>query len=141
MTPYDTALRVQRREVDAVRVSISAEVDRIAEIEMRSRAHDASMIAERSLAQALPIASDAWAARMRMERLQMDHAANLAEARLRRLRDQAVEAFGTMRAIEVAAERYQDEEDRIVAGAEQSAADDLAAARFLRTRRMQERRA
>ncbi|AJP72231.1 hypothetical protein [Sphingomonas hengshuiensis] len=136
MTPFDTALRVQRREVDAVRVSISVEIERITEIETRSRAHDTRMIDERALAYALPVASDAWTARMRSERMRLHDAAVLADARLRRLREQAVEAYGTMRAIEGAAERHQDEEDRIVASAEQSAADDIAAAQFLRARRI-----
>lgn len=140
MTPFDTALRVQRREVDAVRLSISVEVERITTIETQCRAHDARMVEERALAHALPIASEAWADRMRTERKRMNDAAILAEARLRHLRAKATEAYGTMRAIEGAAERYQDEADRLAAGAEQSAADDLAAARFLRARHRRMRR-
>ncbi|WP_448661403.1 hypothetical protein ACG3SL_12170 [Sphingomonas sp. CJ20] len=134
MTPFDTALRVQRREVDAVRVSISVEIDHITALETRTRAHEITVREERALAHALPIASDAWTARMRAERARMQDAALLAEARLRRLRDQAVEAYGTMRAIETAADRHRAEEERIAAGAEQAAADDLAASRFLRAR-------
>jgi hypothetical protein len=82
----------------------------------------------------MPFASDAWTARMKAERARLDEAAFLAQARLGRLRAQAVEAYGTMRAIEGAAERYENEAERVLAVAEQSAIDDIAAARFLRTR-------
>lgn len=134
MTPFDTALRVQRREVDAVKVSISVEVERITNLETQTRSHDARMLQERLLAYALPFDSDAWNARMKAERIRLDEAANLAQARLGRLRAQAVEAYGTMRAIEGAAERYEDEAERTLALAEQGAIDDIAAARFLRAR-------
>jgi hypothetical protein len=134
MTPFDTALRVQRREVDSVKVSISVEVERITTLEAHTRAHEVTVQQERALAYALPFASDAWTARMKAERARLDEAAFLAQARLGRLRAQAVEAYGTMRAIEGAAERYENEAERVLAVAEQSAIDDIAAARFLRTR-------
>jgi len=135
MTPFDTALRVQRREVDAVKVSISIEVERITTLEAQSRAHAQRSREERALAASLPFASDAWALRMKHEQIRINEAAYLAQARLGQLRAQAVEAYGTMRAIEGAAERYQDEADRTAATAEQAGIDDIAAARFLRARR------
>ena len=134
MTPFDTALRVQRREVDAVKVSISVEVERITTLETQTRTHDARMLQERALATSMPFATDAWTAKMKAERARLDEAAYLAQARLGRLRAQAVEAYGTMRAIEGAAERYEDEAERVEALAEQNAIDDIAAARFLRAR-------
>jgi len=134
MTPFDTALRVQRREVDAVKVSISVEVERITTLETQTRTHDARMLQERALATSMPFATDAWTAKMKAERARLDEAAYLAQARLGRLRAQAVEAYGTMRAIEGAAERYEDEAERTLALAEQGAIDDIAAARFLRAR-------
>lgn len=135
MTPFDTALRIQRREVDTVKVAIGAEVERIATIESHTVAHDARMSEERALAYDLPFASDAWVAKMKAQRNQLREAATHAEARLGQLRDQAIEAYGTMRAIEGAAERYRDEAERTAALAEQGAIDDLAAARFLQARR------
>jgi hypothetical protein len=134
MTPFDTALRVQRREVDAVKVSISVEVERITTLESQARSHDAAVREERALAYSMPFATDAWSARMKAERIRLDEAAYLAQARLGRLRAKAVEAYGTMRAIEGAAERHTDEAERTIALAEQSAIDDIAAARFLRAR-------
>ena len=140
MTPFDTALRVQRREVDAVKVSISVEVERITTLETQTRTHDMKMVQERALASSLPFASDAWTARMKAERVRLDEAAYLAQARLGRLRAQAVQAYGTMRAIEGAAERYEDEAERTLALAEQGAIDDIAAARFLRARAIAKKR-
>jgi hypothetical protein len=140
VTPFDTALRVQRREVDTMKVSISVEVERITTLETQARTHDARMLQERALATSLPFASDAWTARMKAERVRLEEAAYLAQARLGRLRAQAVEAYGTMRAIEGAAERYQDEAERTIALGEQSASDDIAAARFLRARAIAKKR-
>ncbi|WP_404337374.1 hypothetical protein AB2M62_02075 [Sphingomonas sp. MMS12-HWE2-04] len=135
MTPYDTALRVQRREVDAVKVSISVEVERITTLESQGRQHDATVRQERALAYTMPFGTDAWTLKMKAERARLEEAAHLAQARLGRLREQAVEAYGTMRAIEGAAERYQTEAERVAELAEQGAIDDMAAARFLRARR------
>lgn len=140
MTPFDTALRVQRREVDAVKVSISVEVERITTLETQARAHEDTVRQERALAYGLPFASDAWTARMKAERARLDEAAYLAQARLGKLRAQALEAYGTMRAIEGAAERHSDEAERVLSLAEQGAIDDIAAARFLRARAVQKKR-
>lgn len=135
MTPFDTALRVQRREVDTVKVSISVEVERIATLDSQTQQHDVTLREERALATSLPFASDAWTARMKAERLRLAEAAHLAQARLGRLREQAVDAYGTMRAIEGAAERFETEAERVAALAEQGQIDDLAAARFLKAQR------
>lgn len=139
-TPYDTALRVQRREVDAVKVSISVEVERISTLEAMTIAHDTRLRDERALAPAVPVASDAWVARMKDERQRLEADARQAQARLAQLRARALEAYGTMRAIESAAERYQDEADRAADAAEQAAIDDIAAARFLANRARARRR-
>lgn len=140
MSPYDTALRVQRREVDAVKVSISVEVERITTLETQGRQHDATVRNERALAYSMPFATDAWTLRMKAERARIEESAHLAQARLGRLREQAVEAYGTMRAIEGAAERFETEAERVAALAEQGAIDDMAAARFLRAQRRIKRR-
>jgi len=141
VTPYDTALRVQRREVDALRLSISVEVARLTTIETQQIAFEQSVQRERAAAVALPVPSDAWARRMRAERARMKESASLAAARLATLRRQAGEAYGTARAIEIAAGDYHDQQQRDLALSEQAAADDLAAAAFLRARRIRSRTA
>ena len=136
MTPFDTALRIHRREVDTMKVSISVEVERIASLHSQIDAHELQLREERALARSMPFASDAWTARMQAERARLDEAAGLAQARLGRLRAQAIEVYGTMRAIEGAADRYRDEAERTAASAEQARNDDVAATRFLKARRI-----
>ena len=141
MTPFDTALRVQRRQVDAVKVSISVEIETITTLDHQTRAHEIRMREERALAVTVPVASDAWRLRMKAERARLDQQAQLAQVRLTRLRAQAVEAYGTMRAIEGAADRFKDEAERVAAGAEQALIDEIAAAKLVIARRNAERNA
>jgi hypothetical protein len=141
MTPFDTALRVQRREVDTVKVSISETITTITTITHQTNAHDIRMREERALAATVPIASDAWTLRMKADRARLDHQAQLAQVRLTHLRGKAVEAYGTMRAIEGAADRFKDEAERVAATAEQAQIDDITAAKLIRARRAAERNA
>jgi hypothetical protein len=141
MTPFDTALRVQRREVDTVKVSISETITTITTITHQTNAHDIRMREERALAATVPIASDAWTLRMKAERARLDHQAQLAQVRLTHLRGKAVEAYGTMRAIEGAADRFKDEAERVAATVEQAQIDDITAAKLIRARRAAERNA
>lgn len=141
MTPFDTALRVQRREVDSMKVSISVEVETIASLSHQTLAHEVRMREERALAATIPVVSDAWRMRMKAERARLDQQAQLAQVRLIHLRAQAVEAYGTMRAIEGAAGRFKDEAERVAASAEQTQIDDIAAAKLIRARRASEREA
>jgi hypothetical protein len=141
MTPYDTALRVQRREVDALRLSISLELAQVATFEAQRIDHDRTGRDERAMAATQTFPSDAWARRMRSDRARLDEAAQLASARLTALRAQAGEADGTVRAIEIAADGFRNELERSAANAEQGSADDLAAAAFLRARRIRRRTA
>jgi hypothetical protein len=140
MTPFDTALRIQRREVDAMRISISVEVERVTQLETQGRALEAQSREEIMAAAALPFPTDAWAERMKREQIRINEAACLAQARLGQLRAQAVEAYGTMRAIESAAERHRDEAESAVAAAEQAGIDDIAAAGFMRARQLLRKR-
>ncbi|MFS2110401.1 hypothetical protein ACCC88_11975 [Sphingomonas sp. Sphisp140] len=141
MTPFDTALRVKRREVDAVKVSISVEVETITTLDQQTLAHEIRMREERALALTVPVASDAWRLRMKAERARLDQQSQLANVRLTTLRAQAVEVYGTMRAIEGAAGRFKDEAERVAAGAEQAMIDDIAAAKLVIARRAAERNA
>ena len=141
MTPFDTALRVQRREVDAMKVSISVEIETLTTLGNQTRAHEDRMREERALAAIVPIASDAWRLRMKAERARLDHQSQLASVRLTHLRAQAVEAYGTMRAIEGAAGRFKDEAERVSAGAEQAMIYDIAASKLVIARRNAERNA
>lgn len=133
MTPYDTALRLYRRQVDEIKVSIGIEMERLAALTARTRAHEATWRQERALARALPFASDAWAARMRDERARIDAAQTSAQTQLDRLRREVAKVYGTLRAIETAAQRCRDDAERAMAAAEQAGIDDVSASRLARS--------
>lgn len=134
-TPLDTALRMQQRTVDDLKVAIGASIDRIAEMEQQTRDLIERMREERMLAHALPFASDAWLATAKHAQLRLGEEVAAEQARLLQLREQAREAYGTLRAIESAAERFRADAEREAEAAEQAAIDDIAAARFLRERK------
>lgn len=134
-TPFDTALRMQQRTVDDLKVAIGAALERIAGYEQQARDLVARMREERVLAHALPFASDAWLATARLAQTRLAEETEAERARLAHLRDQAREAYGTFRAIESAAERFRADAEREAEAAEQAAIDDIAAARFLRARK------
>jgi len=134
MTPFDTALRVQRREVDSLRISISVAVERLSHLERSHRENIDIARRERASTNEIWVPTDAWAARMRAERTRLLRDARDAEARLAQLRSQATELYGTMRAIEQAADTYRAESERTAATAEQTGLDDVVAARLVRNR-------
>jgi hypothetical protein len=67
------------------------------------------------------------------ERLEQDRAASA--ARLDRLRDEAIDAFGSKRAMETAADGYRAIQAQAAASAEQAMVDDVSTAAMLRARR------
>lgn len=135
MTPYDTALRVEKRALDALRLSISVEVEQVTQLEARHGQIAMALTDENKIALTHGLPGDAWAAKMRRERANVLEQAKHAHSRLAALRGQAIEAYGTVRAIEGAAERFVEEADRAAASAEQARIDDLSAARMIRARR------
>ncbi|WP_109806370.1 hypothetical protein [Sphingosinithalassobacter portus] len=140
MKSFDTALRVQRRELDALRVSISVQIEQVDMLTDEQRAHLEAERRERAAASEIWIPTDAWAARMRSERDRLARSARDASERLTLLRSRAAESYGTMRAIEEAAARRQEEIDREQSAVEQAQADDFGTARFLAARGIERRR-
>lgn len=132
-TPYCGALGIRRREVDEIRIAITVAVDRVDGLDARAREIHTTVAAERQLAATdLSLPENGYFLRMRAERARVEAEQAAAAARLDRLRDQAREVYGSMRAIEGAAERYRDEALRRAEAAEQAAADDRAGADFVR---------
>ena len=130
-TPFDGALRLRQREMDAMQVAISVQINQLTIIE------EAREAVEQSVRREVKFAANNWStsahgfmARMRLQRetLLRDRAA--VDVRLTSLRAKAAEAFGALRAVEGAAARYRAAANRIAAMAEQSRADDFSAARF-----------
>lgn len=135
-TPYDAALRLRQREMDDMRVSISVEVNQLIAIERRRDDVDQAVRVETAIAANDHVFSaHAFIARMRAQREALCRDRATVDARLDSLQRQAAEAYGSLRAIEGAADRYRDEASRIAATAEQSQIDDFSAARFTRALR------
>lgn len=132
-TPYDTAQRAMQRGVDDLRTAIGAAAHRVAETEAQRGA-----LAEAIVREAMVAAGDwtlprgAWAEHVRRRRAALAEQQRAADAELDGLRGQAIELYGSLRAVEGAAERYRAEADRAAAAAEQAAGDDVAGARAAR---------
>lgn len=132
-TPYCGALGIQRREVDQIRIAISVAVDRADTLAARAQEIRCTVEAERALAAAdWALPENRYFARMRAERARVAAEKAAADARLDQLRDKAREAYGSMKAVEGAAERFREDATRALDAAEQAALDDRAAADFIR---------
>lgn len=131
-TPFCTAIGLQRREVDEIRISIGVEVSRLTEVERRYTDIDAAVRRERTVAaEAVDVPATNYFVRMQEERTRLEDDQRVIDARVTRLRSQAREAYGALSAIEGAAERHRGEETRRIQGAEQAATDDRSAVDFL----------
>ena len=133
-TPYDGAVRAQQRDLDAVRSSIGQANGRLGAVE------DAQAALFDQVRRELAEAGDDWQlpthhylrrAKAERDRLAADRVR--LEGEIAQLRDQAMERFGTLRAIEGAAENFREDRRSDAARALQQAADEFALARFART--------
>jgi flagellar export protein FliJ len=139
-TPYDAALRVQQREIDEMSAAISTHSGVLGEVEKARDRVSKSITREADLAAGdLAVCSHAYLQRMRHERHQLTNRQVLLKARLDELRDMAVDAYGTFRAIETAADGYRQDAERVIANAEQAGIDDFAAMSFIKARRAMRR--
>lgn len=135
-TPYDTAMRVQRREMDEMGVAINVQVNLLNQIEQAQDAARNRLAREGDLAsQDFTLSSHAYMERIRAEqqRLARDGAAQ--SLRLDQLRNKAAAAYGAFRTIETAADGWREGAERRSANAEQAGIDDNAAVAFLKNRR------
>lgn len=135
MTPFDAALRIQQREVDAVRIGIFVSIARSDALAEQRRALASRIREEHAQATVWALASDAWRARMSAQAASLDSEAALAEARLIQLRAEAASSYSRLHLLEGAAERHTATEMQAMAAAEQRAIDDLTAMAFLRAKR------
>lgn len=132
-TPYDAALRLRHREIDAMRVSISVEVGQVTLLEQHRDTIDATVHRESQVTDVHHgFSGYAFAARMRAQREAVCRDRDASDGRLVHLRAQAVQAYGSLSAIAAAADRHRDEANRAAGIAEQSQIDDFSAARFAR---------
>lgn len=135
-TPYDAALRMRQRELDDVSTAIRAEAGALGELERERARVQAALWSEAELAAGdHALTSLAWQGRMRGQRRDLGVLQAQSQERVERLRDAAVDAYGTLRGIETAADDYRRDAVRLAAAAEQASSDDLSAAAFLKTLR------
>lgn len=132
-TPFDGAIRLQRREIDEMRVAINVQVERLVTIETAQVDTDAVMRRERDIAgEELLLSSHAYMARMHAERRRLAEDRAVVDVQLTQLRTRATATYGMSKAIEDAARNYCEEQLQAEATAEQARLDDQATTRFLR---------
>lgn len=132
-TPYDAALRAMRRDMDDLRTVIGEARREASAIEQRRDALATDMRREAALtATDWTFPADAYLAHARGRRLALAAEQAEAEARLEVLRGRAMERFGSLRAVEGAADLFREDADRSLATTEQAGVDDFTGARFAR---------
>lgn len=135
-TPYDSALRVQKRAIDAIRVSLHLELARELAVEVESSALALNMREEATVA-ALDwqVLAHPYVARQRAERSRLDDDRRRIDISLNSLRGAAMEACGQMQAMAGAATAFATDCMHREASAEQAQSDDFAGARISNYRR------
>lgn len=139
-TPFDTVLRMRRREIDRTRIAIHAETSRLVEIDQASETlrEEISLEYEASANQ-WAMSTEAFMRRKLSHRAQLVAQRIAVSQEIYGLRRQATEAYGSMQVVENAADRFRADHRRWEQRAEQRASDDLGAARIARTRNAQDR--
>lgn len=135
-TPFDGAIRVGQREIDEMRVAISAHVEQLGRVEAARAENEQETRRQREVAgDDVLLASGAYMDRMRAERAQLTKAQAIVDMRLTQLRSDAVAAYGTFKAISAAADNWRHEAEQAIAHTEQGHLDDVANAKFVNDRR------
>jgi hypothetical protein len=136
-TPYDAAIRVKRREVDAMGAAINVEMATLNQIDTRRMTVRAMMAREAAVAaNDILMPNHAYMAKLRAEQVKLAGERTWHDIQLDRLRQEAASAFGSFRTIEIAAEDFRDDAQRRQDVAEQSELDDSCAAALRNARKV-----
>lgn len=134
-TPFDAALRIEHRALDAVRLAL------ITGVAEQQQAADARLAIEVHIAAERRAASSDWTgmahpyvARMREHREALAAAGIRIDAAIETLRSEAITAAGQRRSVARAAAAFQTRWSQQQASAEQSQADDFSGAQFFARR-------
>ncbi len=132
-TPYDPVLRVKQHELDQVRIEIGNENARLTELDNAERKlrDEMSQQADSSDFDLL-FPRHTYIQRKAAERKSISDQRMASIQRVEELRDNAAERYGSLRAVETAAERYRSDALKAEKRAEQSEADEIGAVRFVR---------
>lgn len=135
-TPFDTALRIAERRLDAVRTEMAKAAAQLRMIELEE---DAAAIAlQRECLFACDDArmtTEHYFVRARDHRTKLVAIRESTHAELETLRRQAVAYYGERIAIDTAIARHIEDAERAASAAEQAEMDDLAGGRYRRPRR------
>lgn len=134
-SPVATALSVARRELDAVRADIGETVERLSCLQARAASLLALLATEREIAStASELPRTGYFQRASAERKGFERQVAAGEELLDQLRAEALERYASVRALELAEERWVSERNRRRDLREQAAADDRAAFAFCQAR-------
>lgn len=134
-TPFDAALRVEQRALDAIRLAL------ITSVAQQQQAADATQAIEAHIAAERCYASGDWmgmahpyVARMRNHREALAATGARIDAAIETLRSEAIKAAGQRRSVARAAAAFQKHRSEQQANAEQSQADDFSGAQLFARR-------
>ena len=136
-TPFDVAANILRRQTDEIQRSISVTADQLNEIRVAQDTLASVLHTERALAaDHWDLPSSAYLERLCTagERLKLD--AQRCETKLSSLRDQALESYAALKAVESAAQGFVIEANRAADIAEQARFDDITSTRYARSIRL-----
>jgi hypothetical protein len=130
-SPFESALRVNQRTLDTIRLSLLAELAREHVVQADLERVDASIAVEASIAASnWQFTAHPYGQRQRADRARLEKDRVGIEARLGGLRDATMEACGQMHAIAEAAADYAASARQRDARSEQALADDFAGTRI-----------
>jgi hypothetical protein len=134
-SPYDSALRVQQRTLDTIRLSLLAELAREQMVDAELGALDVSIAHEASIAASgWEFASHPYGQRQRAHRARLENDRAGIDTRVGRLRDATMEACGQKLAVAHAAASYTASLRQRIARTEQATADDFTGGRIAQAR-------
>lgn len=135
-TPYDTALRIAERRLDAVRTEMAKAAAQLRLIELEEDAASTAFSRETQIAgDDARMTTERYFVRARDHRAQLVALRAATNAELESLRQKAVAVYGERIALDTAIARHREEAERAAAAAEQSAMDDLTGGRYRHPRR------
>lgn len=127
--PYATALRINRRDLDEIRIAVAEKTGVIDEITTAQNAIHEEVQRQIDLPQDMTLSFidfGAYAMRKHSENAQLQSIRNAAEGELDVLMEQSEKAFGSYKAVSQAAGNWEDARAKNLARREQTFMDEIA---------------
>ena len=131
-TPFDTVLRIRRREIDETRIALQAKTTQLVELDRRRDALEQELARETEAChQSWSASAEAFIKLRKAQRELLDAQRAAISADVEQLRRKAVDAYGAQHVLENAADAFCADHQRRQAQIEQREADDMCAARHI----------